>query len=491
LQQLAKHPVTSQIASVVAALSGVALITTIGLANDANASPVVLAYMLLVLFVSAWQGLWPGVTASVAAAACFHLFLPDAGTIRLTNDNTVAFAALTTTAVLVSRLVARGREQATRAEARASEVEAVNALSVSLLARAHELQSLGRAAAEALIATGARSAGIVLHGLEGDRVLAWSGEEPPADVVERAAVVRGWERAVTPSGPDQLDILVPLFLSGEPIGVLVCLGTSATRSAVESVAKVLTLALERERLLRERAHVEALRESEELKTALLRAVSHDLSTPLTAIGFQVGALRRKLGGNVEALATVGELEVEASRLHRRIEDLLALAQLEAGTVVPRPEPVPPADLFRSARESLSLVRRSFNVTVEADCPEVFADPSLALEIVVNLLENADRASWDGAAPIELHAGAIEGKVRLGVLDRGRGLEGLEPGWTIDARDVTPRGLGLEIAQRFAAASGGAVKLEARSGGGVAAWVLLPAAVAAEALPAAAAEGVPA
>ena len=50
-------------------------------------------------------------------------------------------------------------------------------------------------------------------------------------------------------------------------------------------------------------------------------------------------------------------------------------------MVPRPEPVPPADLFRSARESLSLVRRSFNVSVDADCPEVFADPSLALEIV--------------------------------------------------------------------------------------------------------------
>jgi K+-sensing histidine kinase KdpD len=144
--------------------------------------------------------------------------------------------------------------------------------------------------------------------------------------------------------------------------------------------------------------------------------------------------------------------------------------------------VPPADLFRSARESLSLVRRSFNVAVDADCPEVFADPSLALEIVVNLVENADRASWDGAS-IELCAGSLDGKVRLGVLDRGRGLEGLEPGWTIDARDVTPRGLGLEIAQRFAAANGGSLKLEARIGGGVAAWVLLPAA--AEGMPAAA------
>jgi two-component system sensor histidine kinase KdpD len=304
-------------------------------------------------------------------------------------------------------------------------------------------------------------------------MLAWSGGDPPDDALARAAAVRGPERVVTSVAPGELDVLVPLFLAGERIGVLVSLGTHATRSAVESVAKLLTLAFERERLLRERAHVEALRESEELKTALLRAVSHDLSTPLTAIGFQVGALRRKLGGNLEALATVGELESEATRLHRRIEDLLAMGQLEAGSVVPRPEPVPPGDLFRSARESLSLVRRSFNVKVDAECPEIYADPSLALEIVVNLVENADRASTDGSA-IELSAAADNGSVRLGVLDRGRGLEGLEPGWTIDARDVAPRGLGLEIAQRFAAASGGSVRLEARNGGGVAAWVLLPA-----------------
>ncbi len=48
-----------------------------------------------------------------------------------------------TTALLVSRLVVRGREQATRAEARATEVEAVNALSVSLLARAHDFSRSG------------------------------------------------------------------------------------------------------------------------------------------------------------------------------------------------------------------------------------------------------------------------------------------------------------------------------------------------------------
>jgi two-component system sensor histidine kinase KdpD len=455
-----------------AAAAAVTLAARVASWNSATAG---FLFLLVVLFASAGGGLAAGVSASLVAGICFNFVLAPVSGFHIGDvEGWLALAGFLATAVLVSRLVARAREQADRAEARASEVEAVNALSVSLMASAHDLHSLGSAAAEALLATGARSAGVVLRGLEGDRVLAWSGGEPPRDVLERASSVQGWERMVTPSAAGGLDILVPLFLSGEPIGVLMSLGTSATRSVIESIAKMLTLALERERLLRERAHVEALRESEELKTALLRAVSHDLSTPLTAIGFQVGALRRRLEGNTDVLRVVDELETEAARLHRRIEDLLALGGLEAGSVVPRPEPVPPGDLFRSARESLSLLRRSLQVKVEPDCPEIYADPSLALEIVVNLLENADRASGD-AASIELYAGANGGKVLLGVLDRGRGLEGLEPGWTIDAADVTPRGLGLEIAQRFAVASGGSVKLEARNGGGVAAWVVLPAA----------------
>ena len=53
------------------------------------------------------------------------------------------------------------------------------------------------------------------------------------------------------------------------------------------------LAAERERLLAERAHLQALRESDELKTSLLRAVSHDLTTPLTAIALHTEALRRQ------------------------------------------------------------------------------------------------------------------------------------------------------------------------------------------------------
>jgi signal transduction histidine kinase len=105
--------------------------------------------------------------------------------------------------------------------------------------------------------------------------------------------------------------------------------------------------------------------------------------------------------------------------------------------------------------------------VDSDCQDVFADPSLALEILVNLVENARRASPPDAT-VELVAELDPedpDKVRLGVLDRGTGIP--------QTMNSFPRGLGLEIAQRFAEASGGTVAMEPRSGGGTSAWVTLP------------------
>ncbi len=226
-------------------------------------------------------------------------------------------------------------------------------------------------------------------------------------------------------------------------------------------------------LLEERERAEALRRSDRLREALLRAVSHDLASPLTAMGFEIDTLRRELSG-LPAAATVEELGRQHARLRRRIEDLLALGRLEAGAVAPRPEPPPPADLFRSARESLAPWRRPVIIQVEPNCPDLLVDPSLALEIIVNLMENADRASPEGTA-IQLVAGRDGDGVRLGILDRGHGVPGLAPGEVVGAGQLATGGLGLDIASRFAKACGGQVRLEAGAVEGITAWVTLPAA----------------
>jgi two-component system sensor histidine kinase KdpD len=245
-----------------------------------------------------------------------------------------------------------------------------------------------------------------------------------------------------------------------------------------------TLHAERERFLAESAHMEALRESEALKTSLLRAISHDLTTPITAMTIRTESIRRRAGTDQELLEDVGAIAEETGRLRRRIDNLVAMARLEAGKTKPRPEPTPPADLFRAARENLPTVfsARPITLHVDGDCPDANVDPSLALEILVNLVENAHRVAPSGA-PIELvarrHPTDPE-TVRIEILDRGPGL----PPGVVDAAgnvatatsDVAQLGLGLEIARSLAVANGGSIALAPRPGGGTIARIDLPAAI---------------
>ena len=433
-------------------------------------------FLLVVLFSATVGGLAAGIAASLAATIAFnYFFFPPIHTFHVADpENWVALAVFLVVSVVASRLVTAARTQANRAGARATEVQTLYDLSVELFLAASSAESLADAAARALAATGAEGGGVVLFEPDGDRRLGWIGSPPGETVRERAASIRIHRRTLEFPSDDVRDLYVPILPAGATGGVLVALGTPATRAAVESTARLLTLAMEREQLLGQRAHVEALRESESMKTALLRAVSHDLATPLTAITMQVASLARQLSGQ-SAARTVGVLAEEVARLRRRIDNLLAMARLETGSIAPRPEPIPAPDLFRAARENLGgpSSAAGFDVQVALDCPDVFADPSLALEIIVNLVENARRASPDGA-PIQLVADRHPddpAMVRLGVLDRGPGI--VLDATELDAAEVRPRGLGLEIARRFAEASGGAVVLAPRPGGGTSAWLDLP------------------
>jgi two-component system sensor histidine kinase KdpD len=252
------------------------------------------------------------------------------------------------------------------------------------------------------------------------------------------------------------------------------------RRAEEAEARrmeVEALLVERERFLEERAHHEALRESDAFRTSLLRAVSHDLRTPITALRLGLERLRRSAADS----ADVDALSAETERLSRRIDNLLSMARLDAGTSVPRPEPAPPADLFRGALDALPLVLagRRVTVTVAEDTPDALADPTLAVEILTNLLENAARAAKP-ETPLELAAGpdpAGPEHVRLEVRDRGPGVPaGLErPSQAGPSAETGRGGLGLVICGSLARAMGGTVTLLERPGGGTVARLELPAA----------------
>jgi two-component system, OmpR family, sensor histidine kinase KdpD len=472
------------------ALAGIAAMTAVGRLVHLNPTTIALAYLLVVLFTSIWGGLILGVAMSIVATGCYNFFfLPPVGTFTIADPaNWIALGTFLVASIVASRLVVMAREEAAEADARRNDIEVLYNLSLDLFTATNRVGALGEAAGRALVSIGARGGGLVLFGETYYRqnVISWIGEKP--DMVEDlVAGIGRHNNMVEIPAPFGRDVYLPLVAGGRPTGVLVARGVTAPRRALESVAALVALSVERERFIADNTRLQALKDSDALKTSLLRAVSHDLTTPLTAIILQIDAMKRTLG-DPDALARVASVEAESRRLQRRIGNLLAMARLESGKFVPHAEATPAADLFHAARENLSGIRerRRFDVQVSPDCPDVFVDPSLALEMITNLIENADRASPPHEA-IELVARIHpldSMKVRLEILDRGPGLPEVSPDATarMDAEkesDVPSRGLGLEIARSLASASGGAVSLNNRGGGGAVARIDLPAAVVTE------------
>lgn len=468
------------------ALGGVAAVTVIGRAMQLNPSTAGFAFLVVVLLASLRGGLAAGTVASIAATLCYNFFFfPPLYTFTIHDaSNWMALAAFLITSVTVSRLVVAARVQTERAERRRNELETLYALSIELFTATNRVGALGEAAGRALSLLGAREGGLVLFDGSPYRqnVVWWLGDRP--DEVEDliAGVGRHKEPLEFPS-PLGRDVYLPLLVGGRTTGALVARGTEASKAALVSASRLVGLAVERERFIEDHAHMQALRESETLKTSLLRAISHDLTTPLTAITIHIEALRRQAGSE-ELREAVAGIAGETDRLRRRIDNLLSMARLEAGKARPHREPTPPADLFHAVRENLPLVfaARPVSVQVEEDCPDANVDPSLALEILVNLIENAHRVSPAGA-PLELVARVHPldaAQVRIEVLDRGPGLPAgvadpdgnLLPGAT---SDVAQRGLGLEIARSLAIANGGTIGITPRQGGGSAARLDVPAA----------------
>lgn len=449
----------------------VAAVTAAGRAGGLNPTTVGFLYLLCVLGLATWGGWKVGVVASVGATLSFnYFFFPPYHTFVIHDAaNWVALLAFLAAATLVSRLLTAARREAAEAERRRLDVETLYELTFGLFAVSQKPRILAEAAARTLEAIGAKAGRLVLFGAAGELVAAVTvGELAVSDGHLAQALA---ERRIVEAGDRTL--VLPLEVGGSLKGLLVAREPDARFAVLAPACRLLALAIERERLLAEAARLEGVRESDALKTALLRAVSHDLRTPLTAMRLEIESLEQQLAGREQGLASVERLALEQERLARRIDNLLALARLEAGLARPRPEPTPAGSLFVSARESLHLLLagREVSTRVEQDCPDLQVDPSLALEILVNLLENAAR--WaPRELPLELGARrGREGRVLMEVLDRGPGL----PAAVRDKLDTASGGLGLRIARSFAEALDGSLVLLDRPGGGTVARCDLPAA----------------
>ena len=259
-------------------------------------------------------------------------------------------------------------------------------------------------------------------------------------------------------------------------------GAAARRRLLPALASLLAVAIDREQLEREALEAEALRRADAMKTALLRAVSHDLRTPLMAISTSAGALARHdleidAAGRAELLETI----LDASeRLDHLVGNLLDLSRLQAGAAAPEQELCPLDDLVVGALDELGEGAGRVEVTLPDDSPSVRVDPGQIRRVLVNLVENALKYSPPDE-PVRVQLAATPSEAAVRVIDHGPGVPPGERELIFEpfhrgARSggAAGAGLGLAIARGFAEANGGRVAVESRAGQGATFVLSLPA-----------------
>jgi two-component system sensor histidine kinase KdpD len=288
-------------------------------------------------------------------------------------------------------------------------------------------------------------------------------------------------------GPVEVDarhVAFPLCEGSRRLGTLVV--PADTRPArlrrleervVPTLEALLSAALERQDLEGEVVETAALRRADAVKTAVLRSVSHDLRSPLTAISTAAEAIELAGPTDEERRELARAIIDETGRLARLVQNLLDLSRLEAGAAEPRVEWISLEEVLRTAIDELSQRAREFDLVVEPELPLLCADAAQLERAFVNVLENARRHSRGQTVSLRARAtgagNGARGRVIVRVVDRGPGIAAadlqrvFEPFYR--AQDGGARhhgsGLGLAIARGFVEANGGTLQVESLPGQG--------------------------
>ena len=236
--------------------------------------------------------------------------------------------------------------------------------------------------------------------------------------------------------------------------------------ADRALAELRTTAAERDRMQAEAIEAGALRRSDELKTALLRSVSHDLRTPLTSI-IAAGAALDSPSITAEERRELSEAVVEqGQRLSRLVENLLDVSRLETGGAEPRREPVDLLGVLEAARRSIG--GEAVRLALDDDLPALSADPAQLERAFANLLDNA--VVHGAGQPVLVRSRLVGARVVVRVVDQGPGIPErereriFEPFYRAGAAG-NGSGLGLAIAKGFIEANGGEIEVESLPGQG--------------------------
>jgi len=488
-------PYAASLAMVATAL-GIAL----GLQQTLDVENIALVFLTAVLVSAFAYGLGPSLFACLAAVLAYNFFfLPPLYTLTIADpENVVALFFFAVVAVMASNLTARVRAQAVVARQRAKMTEDLYLFSRKLAGSATLDDLLWATAYQIALMLKVRVV-LLLPEAEATDSLAVQVGYPPEDSLAEADLAAAkwcWDNnRPTGRGADTLPggkwLFLPMRTGRGTVGVVGLdrdrpgpLLSPDQRRLLDALADQAALAIERVNLARDVDRARLAAEAEQLRSALLTSISHDLRTPLASILGSATSLRtyREALDEPAQRDMIATIQDEAERLNRFIANLLDMTRLESGAIAPKAELIDLADIVGSALERAGKVLAQHRVTVDlaADLPMLRLDPVLFEQVLFNLLDNAAKYAPAGT---EI---AIDGRqdgdtVRVRVRDEGDGIPPadleriFDKFYRVQAADRrrAGTGLGLAICRGFVEAMGGVIGAANRPGRGAEFTVVMP------------------
>ncbi len=406
-----------------------------------------------------------GLVAAIASSLLVNwYFTPPIHTWTIADpENLIAVVIFVAAAIgasaLVDRVTTRSRE-ALRARAEAAALARTSAILIGEPEPVPELL-------EQLRATFSLTAVSVLSNRDDGWVVdASAGDDPPTEPFE------GQQWPLTDDGSSVL-VVRSGKLSADDQRVL--------RTFLDN----LELALQSRRLQAEASTASQLAQADQLRTALLQAVSHDLRTPLASIKASSSSLvQDEIAWTPEQrMEFAHTIDSEVDRLTSLVENLLDMSRVQAGAVAPAVRATYLDEVVAAAVTSLGPWNGSAHaeivVNVPEDLPPVTVDPSLLERAIANVIANA--VAWSPASTsVNVDAARIGDSIHLRVVDSGPGVRSEDRSRVFrpfqrlgDRSSQGGVGLGLAVARGFVEANGGEITLDDTPGGGLTVLIALP------------------
>jgi len=430
---------------------------------------VALTMIIAILIVAANWGLRHSIYLSILSSAAFNFFfLPPVLTFTIRDGrNWVALFAFLVTGIVASQLAERARREAKISRRRQREAERLYEFSQQMLVKGDVIDLLN--VLPHMIAATFNLAGAAVYLRERDRVYRSSPDYMDVTAAElRDAAFSRDHRSDEARGVT----LVPILLGTRPIGAVGITGSGTSPEALDAVCGLAAIAIERAGAVETLARVEASRESERLRNALLDSVAHELRTPLTSITAAITSLRNDPLDGEQRGEMMEVIEEEAGRLNRLVGQAMEMADLDAHDIKLDLRPHPIREAVDVALEAVQVKNHPVEIRLPETLPMVDMDLERIAKVLQHLIENAAKYSSEGS-PIFISAEVARGELVTSVADRGVGVDDFERMMIFDKfyrgqgqrYRVQGTGMGLAIAKSIVEAHGGSIEVTSQAGQG--------------------------